>query len=94
MSLLVYSFIWVVVCDGWLAICPSVSVSLTISLPHLSLSFALFLPHDQLSVYSALYTAVPRPTGIANSFQQWRQRDRVRTQGTRGRERERERERE
>lgn len=30
-------------------------------------------------MYSVLYTAVPGPTGIANSFQQRRQRDRART---------------
>lgn len=87
MSLLVYCFIRVVVCDGWLAICLSVCISLTISLSHtLILSFPF--PPDQLSVYSVLYTAVPQPTGIANSFQQWRQRDRLRTQGVQEGQRE------
>lgn len=85
MSPLVSCFIWLVVCDEWLAICLSVFVSLTISLSlslsHLSLLFAPFLPHDQLSVYSVLYTAVPGPSGIANSFKQCRQCDRMRTQG-------------
>lgn len=58
-----------------LSVCLCVSYHLSLS----HLSFGPSLPHDQRSMYSVLYKAVPRPTGTANSFQQWRQRDRVRT---------------
>lgn len=90
-SLLIYCFIWAVACDGLaghLSVCLSPFLLPSLSLiPHSK--FVSCLPHDQPSVYSVLYTAVPRTTGIANSFRRWRQCDRVRTQGT-GEEGERE----
>lgn len=55
--------------NGFPSVCLHFSYHLS-----LSLSFVSRFPHDQLSVYSEPITAVPSPTGIANSFQQWRQR--------------------
>lgn len=54
-SLMIYCFIWVVVCDGWLAICLSVCIHLSISHSHL---FRVFLMISSVYILCCAHTCV------------------------------------